>query len=168
MSAVGPPCVGIGFRAATPRSPARAARRSIGDGVLVAHALGQAQHVFQRLGRGSVVPHAGAADGRAACGRVHCNNSLQAGFLVKEGVNAFMVRERGRFKQRRAHDRPFLGIFCAHGHTRPSPKRQARPYIGARLQRPLRISPVISVISANEGAVSSRPSAPASPSQSAP
>src|SRR5690606_9701057 len=111
-----------------------AAHLQIGHGVLVAHALGKAQHVFQRFGRRGVVPHAGAADSRAARGGVHRNNSLQAGFLVVEGVDAFMVRERRRFKQRLAHDRPFLGYFlCAWTYAPPDQTASITVIVGSVL-----------------------------------
>src|SRR5690606_8973351 len=95
-----------------------AAHLEVGDRILVAHALRQAQHVLERLGAGGVVPHAGAADGRTARGGVNGDNRPQAGLFIKDGVDAFVVREGRGIEERLTHKRRLPGYFLLRGRLR--------------------------------------------------
>ena len=71
-----------------------AADRQVGHDVLVAHALGQAEHVGQgRFGIG-IGPHAATAAGRAAGRRMHTDDGLQAGDFVGREKDFLVIVER--------------------------------------------------------------------------
>ena len=75
-----------------------AAERKIRHRVLVAHAARQAQHIRQSVVGGGVGIHARAAARRTQCGRMNGDDGLEAGRLVVEERDLFVVIEIRRIE----------------------------------------------------------------------
>src|SRR5579885_337517 len=78
-----------------------AAQVQAGDGVLVGHAAGQAQHVVDRLGFALVRPHAQTAQRRAEHGVVNGDDGLQARLLVVAEDDFLVARGGDGFEDHR-------------------------------------------------------------------
>ena len=76
------------------------AERQVGHGVLVTHALGEAQRVDESVIRGGVVPHAATASGGTQRRGVKRYDGAQAGLHIKEVVDTLVAGEGGLVEHR--------------------------------------------------------------------
>ncbi|MCY1533494.1 hypothetical protein D9M68_688230 [compost metagenome] len=102
-----------------------AAQRQVGQGRLVGHAAGQAQHITQRLFVIQVGPHAAAAQGRAEVAVVDGDDGLEAGRLVVAEDHLLVIVELDMGED--GHGIPLILVSDTGNGSIPSPSGRRCP-----------------------------------------